>query len=291
LDKRNNGDGAANGFGHDLMADDRLYAKLTQDFADSPKIRPLSDAAFRAYVETLLWSRRLLTDGYIPDRMMPQLMSADTLAELISNDDENPSIQQVPGGYIIHHYAEHQMTNEAIDKKREAGRKGAAIKYGKPENDAVEVRADVEKLCTTLAKLIEGNGVRKPTVTELWRKEARLLLDRDRVTVADALTVITWSQADPFWKSNILSMPKFRQQYARLKLQSEQVRKSNEDVRKDSEWDMIRKRDQAEKARGDALTAEFKRMAQESSAPPECRHGLSIVKCLTCSKELSGSVQ
>jgi hypothetical protein len=270
------------------MADERLYAKLTLEFADSPKIRPLSDAAFRAYIETLLWSRRLLTDGYIPERMMPRLMSADALAELMSNDDENPSIQPVPGGYIIHHYGEHQMTNEVIEKKREAGRKGAAVKYA--STSPAEVREDVESLCTHLAGLIEGNGVKRPTVTDSWRKEARLLLDRDGVSLADALAVAAWSQADSFWKSNILSVPKLRQQYARLKLQSEQVKKSNEDVRKDTEWEMIRKRDLAEKARGDALSAEFKRMKAEAVPAPECVHGLSIVRCLQCSKDLAEAV-
>jgi hypothetical protein len=279
------------------MADERLYAKLTLEFADSPKIAPLSDAAFRGYVETLLWSRRLLTDGYIPERMVSRLMSADVLAELMSNDDDNPSIQAAPGGYIIHDYAKHQLTNLTIEKKRDAGRKGAAIKYGKPEaetdNDETfptEVRADVEMLCTTLAKLVESNGARKPTIAESWRREARLLLDRDKVTLSDAINVLEWSQADPFWKTNILSIPKFRYQYDRLKLQSQQIRKSSDEQRQESEWDMIRKRDQAEKARNEALSAEFKAMAENASPAPLCKHNLAIVRCLPCSKALSESV-
>ena len=46
--------------------DPRVWARLTVDFADSPKIAALSDAAFRTLVEMILWARRMETDGVIP---------------------------------------------------------------------------------------------------------------------------------------------------------------------------------------------------------------------------------
>ena len=41
------------------------FARLSLDYADHPKIVGLSDAAFRAHVELILYSRKYLTDGVI----------------------------------------------------------------------------------------------------------------------------------------------------------------------------------------------------------------------------------
>lgn len=110
------------------MTESRLYARITLDFVDSPKIVPLSDAAFRQYIQALLWSRRLLTDGFIPDGMVARLFTPEALAELTSNDRVNPSIKPVEGGYEIHDFAEHQTTRAVIEKKKLAGAKGGAAK-------------------------------------------------------------------------------------------------------------------------------------------------------------------
>lgn len=79
-----------------------------------------------------------------------------------------------------------------------------------------ERRPDVEQLCTHLADLIEQNGSRRPVINERWRDAARLLLDRDRKTVEQITKAIDWCQNDEFWRGNILSMSKLREQYDRL---------------------------------------------------------------------------
>lgn len=81
-------------------------------------------------------------------------------------------------------------------------------------------RPDVEALCTLLADLIEANGSKRPTITRTWRREARLMLDRDGRDFGKAKALIQWCQADRFWKTNILSMPKFREQYDQLRLKA-----------------------------------------------------------------------
>lgn len=80
------------------------------------------------------------------------------------------------------------------------------------------VRHDVERACRTLADLIEANGSRKPTITKAWRDAARLMIDKDGIALDDVLGAIRWSQADEFWRGNILSMPTLRKQYDRLRL-------------------------------------------------------------------------
>ena len=111
--------------------DKRLYAKLTLDFGDSPKIAPLSDRAFREYIEALLWSTRLMTDGFIPDPMIPKLFSKDGFEELTTNDPVSPSIKRGEGGAQIHDFHKHQNTREKIEQKREAGRLGGLAKASK----------------------------------------------------------------------------------------------------------------------------------------------------------------
>lgn len=86
-------------------------------------------------------------------------------------------------------------------------------------NNVAQERHDVQILCETLADLIVANGSKKPTVGKSWLDAARLLLDSDERDLQDALSLLKWSQQHDFWKSNILSMPTFRKQYDKLRLQ------------------------------------------------------------------------
>ncbi len=79
-------------------------------------------------------------------------------------------------------------------------------------------RPDAEELCTLLADLVEANGSKRPTITKAWRTEARRMLDIDGRELDKTRNLIRWSQADGFWRKNILSMPKFRQRYDQLRL-------------------------------------------------------------------------
>jgi len=83
---------------------------------------------------------------------------------------------------------------------------------------ANEVRDDVRELCELLQKLIVENGSKEPTITDKWLNDARLMLDKDGRDFAAAGRLIQWCQGDPFWKSNILSMPTFRAKYDQLRL-------------------------------------------------------------------------
>lgn len=79
-------------------------------------------------------------------------------------------------------------------------------------------RRDVEKVCEHLADRIEGNGSKRPTITDAWRTSARLLIDKDHRTVDQIVKAIDWCQDDDFWRGNVLSMPKLRAKYDQLRL-------------------------------------------------------------------------
>jgi DNA-binding transcriptional ArsR family regulator len=95
-------------------------------------------------------------------------------------------------------------------------------------------RPDVDKICRHLADKIVDNGSRRPVITAAWRTEARLLLDKDGRTVDQVINAINWCQADPFWRSNILSMPTLRAKYDQLRLAAERQRANGRASPKDS---------------------------------------------------------
>ena len=81
-------------------------------------------------------------------------------------------------------------------------------------------RPDVERLCDHLADRIEANGSTRPNIGKKWRDAARLMLDNDGRTEEQVHKAIDWCQSDEFWRGNILSMPKLRQQYEQLRLRA-----------------------------------------------------------------------
>lgn len=97
-----------------------------------------------------------------------------------------------------------------------------ASKIEADETDMVLVESpviDAIELCELLAELVERNTGRKPKVLKGWVDAADRLLRIDERPLPEATRVLQWSQDDEFWCSNIMSMPKFRKQYDRLKLQ------------------------------------------------------------------------
>jgi hypothetical protein len=90
----------------------------------------------------------------------------------------------------------------------------------KPSKDAPGMRPEVDQLCDLLADRIEKNTGERPRITNDWRRQCRLMLDVDGRTVEKITKCIEWCQADPFWMTNILGMPKLRKQYTQLQMRA-----------------------------------------------------------------------
>jgi hypothetical protein len=118
-----------------MAKDNRLYARISLDFAENPKIETLSDAGFRTLIEMVLYSRRLLTDGFIREDVAAKRWSSEVLSELLSNDQTNPSIARAENGYQIHDFLTHQDSREEVEQRRSrnsaAGRAGGIAKASK----------------------------------------------------------------------------------------------------------------------------------------------------------------
>ena len=131
-----------------MPKDNRLYGRFVLDFADHPKIMPLSDAAFRCLVEATLWSRKHMTDGFLSKRLAIAKWSLDVLLELASNDPEKPSLVEAEEGWYIRDFAEHQSTKAEIEALREtrktAGRRGGLVKSGSSSDGSSNCLASAE---------------------------------------------------------------------------------------------------------------------------------------------------
>jgi hypothetical protein len=118
--------------GQNPPKDDRLFARFAIEFPDSPKIKPLSDKAFRAWVEMVCWSRRHMTDGFIAEQAFGTFGSPSARRELMSNDPVRPSVEKTEGGYQLHDFLDHQSSRAEIEamkrQKAEAGKKGGQAK-------------------------------------------------------------------------------------------------------------------------------------------------------------------
>lgn len=89
-----------------------------------------------------------------------------------------------------------------------------------PDPDQVVV---IEQLCDRLAERIRANDPKanpKPD-TERWQNDLRLLINDRGGDVAEVERIIDWCQADSFWRSNILSPKKLRDQFTALKLRAD----------------------------------------------------------------------
>lgn len=129
----------------------------------------------------------------------------------------------------------HEGAQEAQTRAQEAPIPGRTVRPRETDPHQIKdrsttpeepTRVDVEQICRHLADAIEANGSKRPAITKRWRTEARLLLDKDERTVQQVLKAIDWCQGDEFWRANVLSMPKLREQYDRLRLAAQRQRAS-----------------------------------------------------------------
>jgi hypothetical protein len=84
-----------------------------------------------------------------------------------------------------------------------------------------EHRPDVDAVCDAMAASVQRRTGRAPRVTAAWRTQARLMIDRDGRSVEEITRIIDWAEGNDFWRANVLSVPKLRQKFDTLRLQSQ----------------------------------------------------------------------
>ena len=81
-------------------------------------------------------------------------------------------------------------------------------------------RPDVEKILDHLDAQIRTNGLRVPNRTKKNTDAARLMLDRDGLSLDAILALIDFATSDEFWRTNILSASKLREKADTLRAQA-----------------------------------------------------------------------
>lgn len=113
------------------------YIRVDVLMTEHPKIEGLSDKAFRALIDLWCYCARQRSDGTVPGprwrRVPPKAR-----AELIGAGLADPLLTDDPdSGVTMHDYLEHQRSRDDIDelaaKRAEAGRRGAAKRWGTGE--------------------------------------------------------------------------------------------------------------------------------------------------------------
>jgi hypothetical protein len=148
----------------DPNKDDRLFAPFPIEMDEHPKIIGLTDAAFRAIFEATFYSRRMLSDGFLDERVVLRRWGADVASELSCNDPEKPSwirVESPKPGWRIHDFEKHHPLRAEIDAKRaevsaarsRAGSKGAAKRWQKDgkasASDSSETETETETSSST----------------------------------------------------------------------------------------------------------------------------------------------
>lgn len=111
-------------------------------------------------------------------------------------------------------------SRKSAASRRESPRSAAGGDQGEDQGPRIKESAKIADapLSNLLADLIEKNTGRRPRPGKRWVDAERLLFDRDGRDPVQAERLLRWSQNDEFWRSNILSMPKFRAKYDQLLL-------------------------------------------------------------------------
>ena len=143
-----------------MAKDTRLFARLDLDYADHPKIVALSDSAFRAHIEMILYARKYMTDGYIPNRVANRV-GFESVTELLTNDEANPSLVKTEDGdYYLHGYADMNETKAEIESRTrrnaENGRRG-----GRPRGSK-----KTQSVTDSVTQSLTHSGTQKKAETE-----------------------------------------------------------------------------------------------------------------------------
>jgi hypothetical protein len=83
-----------------------------------------------------------------------------------------------------------------------------------------------DRLSMLLGDLLIADDEPRETIegkvrSKRWRDAGRLIFSKDGRDPAEAEALLRWSQRDPFWRKNILSLPKFRDKYGQLRRAAE----------------------------------------------------------------------
>lgn len=129
-----------------MPRDQRLYMTFPNDMWMHPKVAPLTDAAFRAFVEMNGYSRMQDLDGSIPLVMARRMWSKKAIDELAASHPDRPLVLVDEQHVVIRDYAEHQQTVAEREARAEVSRANGR-KGGRPRKNPNGTQAESGQVC------------------------------------------------------------------------------------------------------------------------------------------------
>jgi hypothetical protein len=104
------------------------WVRIDDSFPEHPKVLAAGDSAAWLYVAGICYSGRLLTDGFIPKEQVNRLTGISSPKKEVAALVAVQLWDEVPGGYQIHGYLEHQKSRDDVEKERDQARERQARK-------------------------------------------------------------------------------------------------------------------------------------------------------------------
>lgn len=98
--------------------DHRTFVRIDDGYPEHPKVLPLSDAAFRAHVESICWCSRQdgRTNGRIPKAVARKKFRAKAITELV----KARLLEDAGDDYEVHDYLDFNRSGEEVAAFRES---------------------------------------------------------------------------------------------------------------------------------------------------------------------------
>lgn len=136
------------------MADPRYYFKVDVGYFDNPKVADLLDESPRAaiaHLRAIAYCRQHITDGVFPIRQVMRLASASHCGGQCDSECDFCAVVNA-GLFVVvdsrtarvHDYLEHQESPEAIQRRKNAGKAGAAARWGGQKDASKGMRVAYE---------------------------------------------------------------------------------------------------------------------------------------------------
>lgn len=240
------------------------WLKVDDGFWSHPKTATLSDAAVTLWVRAGSYSCQHLTDGAIKRSVLRLLGTEDAAVELVDAGlwvpeeagwsfhdwDEYQETSEAVKKRRADARDRQRRAREAREEKRAKSRSESRVTAGvsnavsslpptrpdptRPievpkgtsESEIAEaIRPDVEALLNLLDSELRANDVKKLPVRNKANVNAmRLLIDKDGYDAELVARIIRWCQADSFWRGNVMSAGKLREQFETLRAHANRKR-------------------------------------------------------------------
>ena len=205
-------------------------------------LRTAMRLARECHMASILYCVQGSTDGEFPVSAVKSIVGVTEPEEEVAITalfESGMWINHTGGMAEVKDYLEHQTPSDKVRQKSEAGKKGAAVRWGKNANrnanrNAEEKRreenisnsrvlpeganrTDIQEILDYLDAALKEAEIPLPSRTKTNLTAARLLIDKDGHTVDQVKAAIDFTFQDEFWRTNIRSMSKLREKWVQLR--------------------------------------------------------------------------